>query len=139
MSLKCCIKLCLLLPLCISLFSCAELIETAEPNLKVEDTSQILVSVGYASIGAQKGSSFDLQMLSAIKVSKLEAYKEMAEQLYGVLISAENNVDGARLRDDSIKSRVKGLVRGAKVLRSYHKDDVYITELELDLQRSPFF
>lgn len=139
MSLKCCIKLCLLLPLCISLFSCAELIETAEPNIKVEDTSQILVSVGYASIGAQKGSSFDLQMLSAIKVSKLEAYKEMAEQLYGVLISAENNVDGARLRDDSIKSRVKGLVRGAKVLRSYHKDDVYITELELDLQRSPFF
>ena len=104
---------------------------------EVENDQYIFRAVGYASIAAQKGDSFDLQMLNAIKVSKLEAYKELAEQLHGVLLNAENNVNGARLQDDMIKSRVKGLVRGARVLKSYHEGEVYITELELDMQRSP--
>ena len=114
------------------------LITMAETTPVIEKKEK-LVSLGYASISAQKGSTFDLQMLNAIKVSKLEAYKEMAEQLFGVLVKAENNIDGAQLQNDILKSRVRGLVRGAKVLRSYHEGDVYITELELDLQNSPFF
>ena len=98
-----------------------------------------MTSVGYAPIAAQKGDSRDLQMLNAIKVSKLEAYKEMAEQVYGVLVNSENNVVGGRLQDDIIKSRVKGLVRGAHVLKSYPRGEVYITELELDMAHFPFF
>jgi hypothetical protein len=113
--------------------------ETLYNEVQQDSSNSVLTSVGYAAIAAQKGDSFDLQMLNAIKVSKLEAYKELTEQLYGVLVSAENNVNGSRMQDDFIKSRVKGLVRGAKVLRSYHKGELYITELELDMQSSPFF
>ncbi|MCW8996196.1 MAG: hypothetical protein OQK77_10335 [Psychromonas sp.] len=124
----------------IILSSCANLYsQDPEVESAVNDSHQYIVtSVGYAPIASQKGDSFDLKMINAIKVSKLEAYKEMAEQVYGVLVSAENNVDGARLQDDLIKSQVKGLVRGARVLKSYHEGDVYITELELDMRRSPF-
>lgn len=126
-----------------TLMSCTKLnnreglLITSEANQTVEKKEN-LISLGYASISAQKGSTFDMQMLNAIKVSKLEAYKEMAEQLFGVLVKAENNIDGAQLQNDTLKSRVRGLVRGAKVLRSYHEGDIYITELELDLQNSPF-
>lgn len=95
-------------------------------------------SVGYAPIDIQSGDSFDAKILNAIKASKLEAYKEMAEQVYGVLLTAENTVEGAYLGDDRIKAQVKGLVKGARVLRSYHEGDVYITELELDMRTLPF-
>ena len=143
MSLHFSFKISLVLLFSATLFSCTKFNNGSE-FLGVDEVrapeihKQSLIAVGYASISAQKGGSFDLQMLNAIKVSKLEAYKEMAEQLHGVLVSAENNIDGARLQDDFIRSRVKGLVRGAKVLRSYHEGDVYITELEIDLQSSPF-
>ena len=120
------------------LFSCAK---SGNDNSQVEAQQSYqysFTSVGYAPIAAQKGETFDLQMLNAIKASKLEAYKELAEQIYGVLLSAENNVSGSRLQDDQIESRVKGLVRGARVLKSYHQGDVYITELELDMQSLSF-
>ncbi|PKF62776.1 hypothetical protein CW745_04965 [Psychromonas sp. psych-6C06] len=95
-------------------------------------------SVGYAPIEIQSGDSFDVKMLNAIKASKLEAYKEMAEQIYGVLLSADNRVEGAMLKEDKIKAKVKGLVKGARVVKSYHEGDFYITELTLDMQALPF-
>jgi len=138
------LKISLVLLFSSTLISCSQftsgegLLISSETNQIVEKKEK-LTSLGYASISAQRGNTFDLQMLNAIKVSKLEAYREMAEQLFGVLVKAENNIDGAQLQNDTLKSRVRGLVRGAKVLRSYHEGDVYITELELDLQNSPFF
>jgi len=102
-------------------------------------TNYILTSVGYATIASQKGPSFDLKILNAMKASKIEAYKELTEQVHGVLVSAENNVQNSRLESDTIRSRVRGLVRGARVVRTYHEGDIYITELELDMNSTPFF
>lgn len=108
-------------------------------SIKMDQSYQhTFTSVGYAPIDAQSGDSFDLKMLNAIKASKLEAYKEMAEQVYGVLVTAGDNTEGGLLIGDKIESKVKGLVRGARVLRSYHEGDVYITELELDIKTLPF-
>jgi len=108
------------------------------PAKTEQDYQHTFTSVGYAPIEAQPGESFDQKILNAIKASKLEAYKEMAEQVYGVLITASDSTDGALLLDDKVESQVKGLVRGARVLKSYHEGGVYITELELDMQTLPF-
>ncbi|MFT6907313.1 MAG: hypothetical protein ACJAS1_003991 [Oleiphilaceae bacterium] len=120
------------------LFSCAK---SSDGNRQIDETQDYqytFTSVGYAPIAAQKGETFDLQMLNAIKASKLEAYKELAEQIYGVFVNAKNSVSGSSLQDDLIESRVKGLVKGARVLKSYHEGDLYITELELNMQSLPF-
>ncbi|MCG6199762.1 LPP20 family lipoprotein [Psychromonas antarctica] len=129
----------LLVSVSLSLFSCAK----SNDQIKQHDSAMeryqyTFTSVGYAPIAAQKGATFDVQMLNAIKASKLEAYKELAEQIYGVLLNAENSVTNASLQSDQIESRVQGLVRGARVLKSYHRGDIYITELELNM-RSLFF
>ncbi|MCP4323030.1 MAG: flagellar biosynthesis protein FlgP [Psychromonas sp.] len=110
-----------------------------EGPAKVEQNYQYtFTSVGYASIEAQSGESFDQKILKAIKASKLEAYKEMAEQIYGVLITAVDSAESSVLLGDRVESQVKGLVRGARVLKSYHEGGIYITELELDMQTLPF-
>ncbi|MEJ6080230.1 LPP20 family lipoprotein [Vibrio sp. 1-Bac 57] len=96
------------------------------------------VAVGYATMDAQKGATDDIKMLNAIKASKLEAYKELAEQVYGVMLTSENSVKEYQLQSNGIKGKVKGLVRGAKVLRTYHEDDLYITELGLNMKTLPF-
>lgn len=120
------------------LFSCAESGKQRWQAKTTQNYKQTFTSVGYALIAPQKGDTFDMQMLNAIKASKLEAYKELAEQVHGALVKAQSTVEGARLKSDLIASEVKGLVRGARVLKSYHEGDMYITELELNMQTLPF-
>lgn len=117
------------------LSACTYPIEKTDPESNILHTFH---SVGAAPIEGQSGDTFDVKMLRAIKASKIEAYKEMAEQIYGVLLTAENSVEGAYLGDDRIKMRVKGLVKGARVLKSYNEGDLYITELELKMESLPF-
>ena len=95
------------------------------------------VAVGYAAMAVQQGESDDIKMLNAIKASKLEAYKELAEQVYGVMLRSENSVLKYQLQGDALTSNVSGLVRGARVLRTYHKGDLYITELGLNTDMLP--
>ncbi|HIP76095.1 MAG TPA: hypothetical protein EYH12_02925 [Psychromonas hadalis] len=94
-------------------------------------------AVGYAPIATQKGKTFDLKMLDAIKSSKIDAYKELAEQIYGVALTSQSTVADTKLQKDWIKTEVNGVVKGAKVTRSYHDSDLYISEIELDLNVLP--
>ncbi|NKC18107.1 LPP20 family lipoprotein [Pseudoalteromonas galatheae] len=104
--------------------------ETVQP-----ETFPVLRAVGYAPLSAQPGKTAGEKQLMAIKVSKLEAYRELAEQLYGQNLTSTITVKGAIAQNDGLKSQVNGLVRGAKVLKSYAVGDTYATELELDMKR----
>lgn len=104
--------------------------ETVQP-----ETFPVLRAVGYAPLSAQPGKTAGEKQLMAIKVSKLEAYRELAEQLYGQNLTSTITVKGAVAQNDGFKSQVNGLVRGAKVLKSYAVGDTYATELELDMKR----
>jgi len=95
------------------------------------------VAVGYAAIAVQKGDSENIKMLNAIKASKIDAYKELAEQVYGVMLTSKNSIDRHQLQDETLEVKVVGLVRGAKVLRTYHEGDLYITELGLKMKTLP--
>ncbi|WP_440055596.1 LPP20 family lipoprotein [Pseudoalteromonas sp. T1lg65] len=104
--------------------------ETIQP-----DTYPVLRAVGYAPLSAQPGETQGQKQLLAIKVSKLEAYRELAEQLYGQNLTSSMTVKGAIAQNDGLKAQVKGLVRGAKVIKTYAVGDTYATELELDMKQ----
>lgn len=97
----------------------------------------VFTAVGYAPIASQHGRTLDVKILNAIKASKIEAYKELAEQIYGVSLTSKNTLIGSRLKKDSVNSNVTGVIRGASVKRSYHKGAFYITELELNMDIIP--
>lgn len=102
--------------------------ETIEP-----DTYPVIRSIGYAPIAAQKASSQSNKMLLAIKASKLDAYRELTEQVYGQKIDGEQSLANLILQDDQLEATVQGVIRGARVIKTYPVgDDSYATELELD-------
>lgn len=103
--------------------------ETVEPNVY-----PIIKAVGYAPISLQKGKSDSQKMILAIRSSKLDAYRELAEQVYGHSIDASTSVKGMVARNDNLKAKVNGLIRGAKVVKNYALNDIYTTELELDMK-----
>jgi hypothetical protein len=69
-----------------------------------------------------------------MKASKLDAYRELAEQVYGQKVDGEQSLANMVLTNNELKSTVEGVIRGARVVKSYPVgDDTYATELELDM------
>ncbi|NCP65408.1 MAG: flagellar biosynthesis protein FlgP [Paraglaciecola sp.] len=113
---------------CSSLFTKQVEWEVVEPQ-----QYPILSAIGYAPISAQNGNTESAKMLMALKASKLDAYRELAEQVYGQKVDGEQSLQSLVLEDQSFSSSVQGVIRGAKVVKSYAVgDDTYVTELELD-------
>jgi hypothetical protein len=94
----------------------------------------VLHASGFAPISLQKSSNETQRMLMAIKASKLAAYVELAEQVYGQQLSNKVSMADLLINDQQLKASVQGIIRGAKVVKSYPVGDVYTTELQLDFE-----
>ncbi|WP_350546690.1 LPP20 family lipoprotein [Pseudoalteromonas sp. 5-MNA-CIBAN-0065] len=121
---------------CITLSGCSNMFDKHVEYKYVEPNNYpVLKAVGYAPISLQSGVNKSQKQLMAIKASKLEAYRELAEQVYGQQITAGTTVAGSIAQDDFLQSKVQGIIKGAQVIKAYAVDDTYITELELNMKR----
>ncbi|MDF0532948.1 LPP20 family lipoprotein [Shewanella yunxiaonensis] len=91
-----------------------------------------LTAVGYAPLASQPSKNPSERVLMAMQASKIDAYRELAEQVYGQQLTSQSKVGDWMLKSDEVKVSVSGVIRGAKVVRSYPAGDHYVTELELD-------
>jgi hypothetical protein len=94
----------------------------------------IIHGIGYAPISLQKSEHETQRMLMAIKASKIAAYVELAEQVYGQQISSKTTMADMLINNQQLAASVQGLIRGAKVVKSYPVGDTYTTELELNFK-----
>lgn len=73
--------------------------------------------------------------LMALRASKMDAYRNMAERVYGTRIQGNTTVQNLATRDDNIRGYVDNLVRGAKVISSRDVGKgTYETQMELVLE-----
>ena len=110
-----------------SLVGCQPLAEIRNEN--------VLTAVGYASVSEQRGRTDEEKRIRAMRASKIDAYRELTEQVYGMRISARAGMEDQQLGMETTDGAVDGIIRGAEVLRSYPVGDSYVTELQLDLRR----
>ena len=99
------------------------------------ETYPVISAVGYAPISDQRGASESSRMLMALKASKLDAYRELTEQVYGQKVDSGQSLASLVILNTRLDSSVQGVIRGAKVVKSYPVgNDTYATELELDFK-----
>lgn len=103
--------------------------ESIKPN-----AFPVIHGIGYAPISLQKSENETQRMLMAIQASKLAAYAELAEQVYGQQITNNMTMSDLLLNDQSLTASVQGIIRGAKVVKSYPVGDTYATELSIDFK-----
>ena len=96
------------------------------------DDFPVLKAVGYAVIDIQPGPSQSEKMLQAIRASKRDAYRELAEQLNGQQVRGQSSYTDLTQTSNSLDVSVAGMVRGARVVATYPRGNTYATELELD-------
>lgn len=107
----------------------------APPSL-VPDHAEDIVAVGFASIGAQSGKDPAQQRLMAARASKVDAYRNLAEQVYGVSFGSETVLEDHKLQQDSVRTRIVGMLNGAELVSMEPLgSDTYQTTLRLPANR----
>ncbi len=122
--------------LAISLSGCGVIDKHVEWETVEPETYPVLKAVGYAPISSQNGESDSMKLIMAMKASKLDAYRELTEQVYGQKIEGSQSVSGLVVDSETLRASVEGVIRGAEVIKTYPVgDDTYVTELSLDMQQ----
>ncbi|WP_087021634.1 LPP20 family lipoprotein [Thaumasiovibrio subtropicus] len=108
------------------------LLVACQPLSEMQNNN-IVTAVGFASISDQRGTTEDEKKIRAMRASKLDAYRELTEQIYGLRLSARADMTDQQLGTEFTDGAVDGVIRGAQVVRSYVVGDNYVTEMSLDL------
>ncbi|KMV31345.1 LPP20 family lipoprotein [Photobacterium swingsii] len=104
-----------------------------QPLVEIRN-NDVITAVGYASISEQRGRTLEEKQVRAMRASKIDAYRELTEQVYGMRISARAGMEDQQLGVENTDGAVDGIIRGARVIRSYPVGDSYVTEMEVDLK-----
>ena len=96
-----------------------------------------LSAVGYGATSSFDAYTTGQKRLMAMRASKLDAYRSLAEQVYGVRVSGTSTVAALMAQNDSFRVYVDAFIRGAKVLSvTPMQDGNYETVLELAFDES---
>ena len=101
----------------------------------VLDRNNNIIATGYAVISVQKADTLAQQVILAVKASKLDAYKGLAEQVYGQYLDVDTTVSETVVQSETFRAKVQGILYGAKVeYVGPHResDDLYVTRLVLE-------
>lgn len=95
--------------------------------------------IGYGATGTYTGYTPGQSRLMAIRASKLDAYRALAEQINGIKIDSNTSIATMTAKSDSFRARVNAVVRGAKVVSvTPMADDNYETVLEVLIDKRFF-
>lgn len=119
----------------IALSACTSMDRHVEYTTVQPDHYPTLNAIGYAPVAKQRGATEEERVLQAMRASRLEAYRELVEQVQGVHVSGETRVQDMMLSNDEFRTQVSGVIRGAEVVRSYPVGEYYATELRLDFEQ----
>lgn len=105
------------------------------PPLVVRPQPIKMSATGHGSIGSYSSRQNSTQQkLMAMRAAKLDAYRNLAEQVYGFKISGSTTVNAFAAQNDTVRSHVEAFIRGAKIVDiSVSDDGIYEATVELQL------
>ena len=92
-----------------------------------------LTGVGFAQVSGQPGGTLNERRLMAIRAARLEALRDLAEQVHGIRLSATSTVQKTVMQNDELRGIVEGEIRGARTQKIEPRDkDTYRVVMSLE-------
>ena len=99
----------------------------------VVEKRETITATGYAVVTVQNHKNPAQQRLMAIRASKLDAYRNLTEQVFGQQLDASSTVADMVVTSDTFRAKVEGVIYGAKLISiTPVGEDTYETTLSLD-------
>ena len=76
----------------------------------------MIEATGYSVIQSHSGSE-PQQRLMAIKAARLDAFRQLAEVVYGTYIDSNTTISDLTIQDDVYRARVEGVIYGAELVK----------------------
>jgi hypothetical protein len=115
-----------------------------DPNLVTGWSRQLLklvrtvatIRAGGSGARPQRASSAAQARLLAERAAKADAYRNLLEAAYGVLVTSSTSVKDLSTRNDNVRTTLNGFIRGARLVEVRHLDDGSVeVEMEIRLNR----
>ena len=108
-------------------------VANAQVTAPLVEKRETLTATGYAVITVQNSKNPSQQRLMAIRASKLDAYRNLTEQVYGQQVDASSTVSDMVVLNDTFRTKVEGIIYGAQLVSiTPVGEDTYETTLSLD-------
>jgi len=105
----------------------AEAVEAPPAETTVE-----FAGFGLSQVSTQPGSSLNQKRLMAIRAARMEALRDLTEQIHGIQLTSNTTLHQKVLRNDQINGVVAGEIRGAQTVSITPKgDDGYEVKMML--------
>ena len=92
-----------------------------------------LSAVGYGAASSADGHTQGQRRLLAMRASRLDAYRSLAEQVYGLRLTGNTTVSSLMSQNDSFRAYIDAYLRGARVMSvTPMADGNYETTIEID-------
>jgi len=107
-----------------------------EQQFPVNRITKISV-VGYGAASSYEKYNDGQKRLMAMRASKLDAYRAVAEQVYGVRVTGGSTVGAIVATNDNFRVSVDAYLRGARVSNiTQASDGTFETTMEMDFDES---
>jgi len=99
----------------------------------IVEKRETISATGYAVIDIQRHDNPAQRRLLAIRASKLDAYRNLVEQVYGQYLDSNTTVADMVVKSDTFRSKVEGVIYGARLVSiTPVGEDTYEVTLSLD-------
>lgn len=100
----------------------------AEANAPVR-----LTAIGYGAASSADGHTPGQRRLLAMRASKLDAYRSLAEQVYGIRLTSNTTISSLMSQNDGFRAYIDAYLRGARIVSvTPLADGNYETTIEID-------
>lgn len=108
-------------------------LDQAAPVAHVPAAPVVLTGRGFSQVAGQPGGTVNERRLLAMRAARLDALRDLTEQVHGIRISSTSLLRDAVMRNDQLAAHVEGTLRGARTVSIQPKgEDGYSVVMELD-------
>ena len=92
-----------------------------------------ITGVGFCAVSIQAGKNLNQKRIMAIKAARLDALRQLTEQIHGIQLTGTTKIAEAIVQSDTLRADIQGVILGARTVKiEPSSSDTYEVVVEID-------
>ena len=92
-----------------------------------------ITGVGFSAVSVQPGKNLNQKRILAIKAARLDALRQLTEQIHGIQLAGSTKIAEAIVQSDTLRADIQGVILGARTVKiDPSRSDTYEVVVEID-------